>query len=191
MTLVDMVLRAALRHSVKGTVQLAGMPRRPLLQVLRQLTASHVTQDGTVQSEAQRVSAAEIVLLGGTRTPPLQRVRQRTTALYAMLDATERWQARRRSVVASVHQEDSRWQTQLQAQRQMTASSVVSGSTWQLVAVMQLRIALSAMLGAMVRQGVPRVSARGRVRAAGTRWQIQQQVRVQMTVSRVMRASMA
>ena len=53
-TLVGMVLRAALRHSVKGTVQLAGMPRRPLLQVLRQLTASHVTQDGTVQLEAQR-----------------------------------------------------------------------------------------------------------------------------------------
>ena len=108
MTLVGMVLGAALRHSVKGTAQLAGMPRRPLLQVPPQLTASHVTQDGTVQSEAQRVSAAEIVLLGGTRTLPLQRVRQRTTALYAMLDATERWQARRRSVVASVHQEDSR-----------------------------------------------------------------------------------
>eukprot|EP01047_Picozoa_sp_COSAG01_P101820 COSAG01_NODE_31496_length_596_cov_1.301811_2_plen_31_part_01 len=31
----------------------------------------------------------------------------------------------------------------------MTASSVVSGSTWQLVEVMQLRIALCAMLGAM------------------------------------------
>ena len=108
MTLVGMVQGAASRHSVKGTAQLVGMPRRSLLQVLRQMTASHVMRDGTVQSEAQRVSAAEIALLGGTRRPPLQRVRQRTTALYAMLDATERWQARRRSVVASVHQEDSR-----------------------------------------------------------------------------------
>ena len=87
-TLVGMVQEAAPRHSVKGTAQLDGMPRRPLLQVLRQLTASHVTQDGTVQSEAQRVSAAEIALLGGTRRPPLQRVRQRTTALPVVVADT-------------------------------------------------------------------------------------------------------
>ena len=56
---------------------------------------------------------------------------------------------------------------------------------------MQLTIALSAMLGDMVQQAEPLLSAQENVRAAGTRWQTQPQVRVQMTVSRVMRASMA
>eukprot|EP01043_Picozoa_sp_COSAG02_P114255 COSAG02_NODE_50546_length_319_cov_723.245455_1_plen_64_part_01 len=49
--LVGMVKRAALLPSVQDHVQLAGMPLRPLLQVPRQMTASHVTQDGTAQSE--------------------------------------------------------------------------------------------------------------------------------------------
>ena len=54
-----------------------------------------------------------------------------------------------------------------------------------------LTIALSAMLGDMVQQAVPHLSAQENVRAAGIHWQTQPQVRVQMTVSRVMRASMA
>eukprot|EP01043_Picozoa_sp_COSAG02_P065256 COSAG02_NODE_9790_length_2109_cov_1055.956716_2_plen_88_part_00 len=72
----------------------------------------------------------------------------------------------------------------------MTASSVVSGSTWQLVEVMQLRIALCAMLGAMVRLAVLPLSAPGRVRAAGTRWQTRVQVRVQMTALSVLLVGM-
>ena len=108
MTLVGMVLRAARRPSAVAIVRVVDTRRPRQLQVLRQLTASHVMRDDMADLVTPRVSAAEIVLLGGTRRPPLQRVRQRTTALYAMLDATERWQARHRSVVASVHQEDSR-----------------------------------------------------------------------------------
>ena len=57
--------------------------------------------------------------------------------------------------------------------------------------MMQLTTALSAMLGDMVQQAVPHLSAQENVRAAGIHWQTQPQVRVQMTVSRVMRASMA
>ena len=55
---------------------------------------------------------------------------------------------------------------------------------------MQLTIALIVMLGDMAQQAVLHRSAQANVRAAGTRWQTLLQVRVQMTVSRVMRASM-
>ena len=55
---------------------------------------------------------------------------------------------------------------------------------------MQLTIALSAMLGDMVQQVVPHLSAQENVRAAGTRCQTRVQVRVQMTALSVLLVGM-
>ena len=87
------------------------------------------------------------------------------------------------STSVRVHQGGTRWQTQLLAQQETIAFSVLKGSTSQPVEAIKLRIASFATRVDTAQQVVLHPSAQVSVRLADTRCPTQARVRVKTTVS--------
>jgi hypothetical protein len=130
-----------------------------------------------------RTSAVAHAQLAGILTVILQLALQQTTALSVMLVGTEPRGALHLSALVRVHQGGSRWQTQLLAQQETIAFSVLNGSTSQPVEAIKLRIASFATRVDTAQQVVLHPSAQVSVRLVDTRCPTQARVRVKTTVS--------